>query len=144
MVEAGDGLGADFVAVALGVRVGPELAVGESVGVTVGVVVAVAVAVGGLWVVVGADPVAVGEGALLPPALSSSFESTMAAAIPTPSARSTTPMAMRIAGPLTPWEVAGAGALRSRAVGCRERSCGGRPGGAATLAAAMPLVAGIR
>ena len=101
--------GAVFVGVTVGVRVGvgevPGLGLASGgVGVLVGVTVAVAVRAGCCVAVAGwrvAVAVAVGL-AVPPPFVSFCREITNAAAMPRPSAASTTPTATRIAAPLTP------------------------------------------
>lgn len=144
---------ADFVGVAVGVRVG----VGEMPGLGlawggVAVLVGVTVAVGvraGCWVAVAGCRVTVAATvgvAVPPPFVSFCREITNAAAIPRPSAASTTPTATRIAAPLAPCDrPAGGGVRRILDVVWRLCNCGGRPGAAATGDGGVaPGVAGTR
>lgn len=144
--------GAVFVGVAVGVRVGvgemPGLGLAwGGVGVLVGVTVAPGVGVrAGCWVAVAGSRVAVAVGVVPPPFVSFCREITNAAAIPRPSAASTTPTATRIAAPLAPCaRPAGGGVRRILDVVWRLCNCGGRPGAAATGDGGVaPGIAGTR
>lgn len=136
IVAGAVGPGGVDVAVSVGpssVGVGDGDGEGEGLGDGSGVGVGVAVASGSL-VGVGDSGAVVGVGVgLAPPPLSSWFARKTAAAAPTPIAMRMIPMTTRRVAPLTPPESWGTAALlRTRAVGCRRRSCGGLPGGAAT------------